>query len=470
MQFLSKMLDECEHSAPKRYTGRFEGYFVFLSFIFFFLYRLIVLSQGARENWGAFVLDLPVQQGIGYVLFDAIFSTIFYLSIVLFATNRVSDWIQQQLKVKNGLIFAIIVPVACVIYKLLGMLFGFPIFTQMWRPSVANIYWSGSPWIIPVIGGSVALFIAIRTSILFGQIREDRRNLLVILKENFKKSKNLGEFGELEQKFVGHFLLLLGLSPLLFLNLGIGWLALLGPVGIFLLYSVAKLPVFNQNPEGFTIGDILTAGLGVGPVILCQSIFSLAWCFTLPVAAILVYYTTGFGREHFHFSFVPQKAEEVPELINTVLFAIITFIPIAIGIGFIKPATGWNPHVTGATLLQYIATWVYLVGISEEFIFRCGILILLADAIRFQAKKHHWGDKPGLLQKIAAHPMFTAMVLAAIIFGLAHAPKGWDYAFLAILAGFIYGLPFVKNKSLFGAVMLHAIVDVIAVAYFSAQL
>jgi len=62
------------------------------------------------------------------------------------------------------------------------------------------------------------------------------------------------------------------------------------------------------------------------------------------------------------------------------------------------------------------------------------------------------------------------MILSAVLFGLAHAPKGWNYAFLAMVAGLLYGFPFCKNKNLFGAVVLHAVVDVIAVAYFSAVL
>jgi membrane protease YdiL (CAAX protease family) len=74
------------------------------------------------------------------------------------------------------------------------------------------------------------------------------------------------------------------------------------------------------------------------------------------------------------------------------------------------------------------------------------------------------------MAKISSSPYFSAMIIAAFIFGISHISKGVDYAFLAFLAGILYGYPFVKYKNLFGPIMLHAFVDVIAVAYFAAPL
>lgn len=63
-----------------------------------------------------------------------------------------------------------------------------------------------------------------------------------------------------------------------------------------------------------------------------------------------------------------------------------------------------------------------------------------------------------------------ALVLSSIIFGLGHLPKGWNYSLLAIIAGFAYGLLFLKGRSLFGPILLHMTVDVIAVKFFGANL
>jgi hypothetical protein len=52
MSKISHLFDEIESPAPKQYTGRFESYFVFLSYLIFGLYRIILLSTDSQNTLG----------------------------------------------------------------------------------------------------------------------------------------------------------------------------------------------------------------------------------------------------------------------------------------------------------------------------------------------------------------------------------------------------------------------------------
>ncbi|MBD3351577.1 MAG: CPBP family intramembrane metalloprotease [Candidatus Lokiarchaeota archaeon] len=479
MKFLNHMITSFEKPTPKDRDPKYEWHFVFYSIILFMLHRL---------------LSIGLDYGYGFVIFSAVIETLSYLTIIYLATNSGINWATRQIKQNDGLSFAIIVSGACFLFQLFGVIFGFEEFAVTWIEDIETLFWTNFPWILALIVLVLGLFIGLKTVLIFSKLREDRNGLITLLRtltvsfddldnkemdidpsndkniEDIHNNSSSRELLNLRKKFSIHFLVLLAYSPLIMLNFSLGWLSLLAPLALFLLFLIAKWPFFHQNKDGLTFGDVLTAGLGAGIVILYQQVLSLAWCFSLPIAAIIIFTTTGLGRFHLHFTFVPNSGKEVVELINTVLFTIVTFIPIAILVKFIDPTQCWQPNVPAATFINYMGNWIYVVGISEEFIFRCGVLIFLRDWIKHWSVERAWNKKGGVLAKVAKYPTTTALILASVIFGLAHATKGWNYAFLAILAGFIYGIPFCKNKNLFGAILLHALVDVIAVAYFCAQL
>jgi membrane protease YdiL (CAAX protease family) len=497
MDFLSHMLTDFEKPSLVKYSGRYETHFWFYSLLLFCLYQILAVSSGFKSSYGMSILDAPFRDGLGYLLYTVPISTVCYLTIIMVATPFGDRWIRKELEEKKGLTIIIFVVLSCFLYQVIGMGIGFPRMIEKWNDATSNIFLSEIHWFVGVLLECLVLWLGLQATFHLAFLRDDRKGLFRILKsilprkdtkdkkvdiekENVAKDvdgqgtiNQNGSFQKQEKIFSIYFMGFLLISPIMVLQFDLGdlsWLAAFAPLVLIILFSLAKSPMFNQNKDGLTIGDILITALGAGVLMLFQTTLELSWCFSLPIAAVLMMYTTRLGREHFHFSFVPKTGDELPELINTVLFTIATFIPIAILVGFIDPADTWNPHVTGETLVKYMAIWIYVVGIAEEFIFRCGVLILIADGVKYWAKKSNWEEKGGIWQKMALRPMTTGLILSAIIFGLSHAPKGWDYAFLAILAGFIYGIPFCKNKNLFGAVVLHAIVDVIAVAYFGAQL
>jgi membrane protease YdiL (CAAX protease family) len=118
-------------------------------------------------------------------------------------------------------------------------------------------------------------------------------------------------------------------------------------------------------------------------------------------------------------------------------------IPIGLWLGFIQPfhvpsrLTAW--FVVSRFLIILAAT-----ALPEEILFRS----LIQNSIMRQ-----WGSTN------------RALLLAAVIFGLAHLNNGpgplpnWRYAIMATIAGFAYGKVFWKSSSVFSSAILHALVN-----------
>src|SRR5260370_1330952 len=101
----------------------------------------------------------------------------------------------------------------------------------------------------------------------------------------------------------------------------------------------------------------------------------------------------------------------------------------------------WIPRSMPADLL-FLAFLglLWVVGISEEFFFR------------------------GFLQRLLArgfHSEVLGLIVASIIFGLAHLPfrqfPNWRFAIVAGAAGIFYGLAFLKAKSVRASMVTHAL-------------
>ncbi len=450
---ISRIVKEIEKE-PEKFSGRFEKDFVFFSFLLFLMRTVIFSVSDFEKNYGANPLsDRSVFPSIFY---DSLGIAVAMMLTLLLATNKGYEVAKQLIQKDRGTFISIVIPLIAYIYMMIGILLGFPQFLQYMGlfsglPFFFMPYWANGLIV------SIFLFFGLKTTIVFALLREERIGLFKLL---VKKDEHVSEFKI-------YFILLLISSPIMLLLFDAGWYALLTPVPLLILFSLAKAPFVNRNTEGLSFGDFLTAALPAGFLIALQSGFPLIWTLTVPVAGATLMITTNLGREHIHYSFVPRTGEEVVKIFYMMLLALVIFIPMALAVGFIEATTFLESDVRVSTLVGYIGTWVYIVGISEEFIFRCGLLILIKDGLIFWNKKKNFA---GFMGKISSAPYFSAMIIAAFVFGVAHISKGVDYAFLAFLAGILYGYPFVKKKNLFGPIMLHAFVDVIAVAYFAAPL
>ena len=120
----------------------------------------------------------------------------------------------------------------------------------------------------------------------------------------------------------------------------------------------------------------------------------------------------------------------------TAVIAFLVYAVVALPIGFATGFIGWRPeldatHLIGGPLIIYLVT-----GVPEEFLFRGLIQNLLSQWL---------GPRPGL-------------VVASIIFGLAHLPDP-RYVLLATIAGGAYGWVYLRTQRITASAITHALVD-----------
>jgi uncharacterized protein len=127
----------------------------------------------------------------------------------------------------------------------------------------------------------------------------------------------------------------------------------------------------------------------------------------------------------------------------------IYFLPCGIGLGWATRFIHFHLRLPSATEVsaELLVTFL-LVAIPEELFFR-GILQNLLET--------RLGRRPALL-------------LTALLFGLAHFNKGatfnWRYVLLAAVAGFFYGRAWHARRQLLASVLTHTAVDVVWSLWF----
>lgn len=203
------------------------------------------------------------------------------------------------------------------------------------------------------------------------------------------------------------------------------------------------------------LGCVIPAVL---PYLVLQQHLPLIWCFATPVAVIVMVYATGLGREYFGFSLVPRSMREFLPVLLLLAVGLSVFLLITLLSGSITyTGTLWRSSWTA--LYNAVFMWLVIVGISEEVIFRCGILTLIAAYLAKTAKKNSaatWGR----------YPRLSAVILTSVLFGVAHLYRGVTFASLAFIASLLYSLSFVVGKSLSGPVLLHGLLNVLILRNF----
>ena len=342
-------------------------------------------------------------------------------------------------------------------YKLLDCLYGKnPLPGQSWSYifllsvftalAFSSVFWlatrPGAEWVRKMLGA-------------------DRRGWLAVIPALYVASFILIAWGLGLPEFSTHVLPMRSASP---------WTGLPYPLFLFLaalllgggfwsgLYCADKLAAPREQdlqPRLFGLRDLGCVVLAVLPFLILQEQLPLLWCFTTPVAVIVMVFASGLGRESFGFSFVPRSWREAGFILLLMFSGLALFLLVSLGAGTIS-YTGGLWHSSGVMVFDSLFTWVFIVGISEEIIFRCGILTLIVGLLMRRQRMGWWKQ----------HPRLGAVIITSLLFALAHLFRGATLILLALLASLLYGLAFVAGKSLFGPVLLHGLLNVLVLMNF----
>lgn len=124
--------------------------------------------------------------------------------------------------------------------------------------------------------------------------------------------------------------------------------------------------------------------------------------------------------------------------VSTAVFAFLAYAVVALPIGFATGFIAWRPELD-ATRVVLAPLVIYLVtGVPEEFLFR------------------------GLLQNLLTRLLGarTGLVIASVVFGLAHLPDP-RYVVLAAIAGLAYGWVYQRTERISASAITHALVDAV---------
>ena len=200
------------------------------------------------------------------------------------------------------------------------------------------------------------------------------------------------------------------------------------------------------------LGCVLLSSL---PYLVMQEQLPLLWCFTTPVAVIVLVFASGLSREHFCFSFVPRSWRETGFILLMMTAGVLLFLAVTFLSGSIRyTGTLWN--VMWHQLFDIFFTNLFIVGVSEEIIFRSAILTFFMVQLQ---------KLPQFGSNISKSKLLT-VGLVSLLFGVVHFPHGLMFSFLAFWASLLYGLAFVAGKSLFGPVLLHGLLNVLVLMNF----
>ena len=223
--------------------------------------------------------------------------------------------------------------------------------------------------------------------------------------------------------------------------------------------SLAKKSAWlRQNTSQFIpfgwrdLGCVVLSAL---PFLLLQEQLPLLWCFTTPVAVIVMVYASGLGREYFGFSFVPRSLRETGFILLLMLAGFFIFLVVAFLTGAIT-YTGDLWRRDWQQLFDVFFTNLLIVGVSEEILFRSAILTFFMVQLQ---------KLPQFGSNISKSKLVTVR-LVSLLFGVVHFPHGLLFSFLAFWASLLYGLAFVAGKSLFGPVLLHGLLNVMVLMNF----
>ncbi|WP_299044569.1 CPBP family intramembrane glutamic endopeptidase [uncultured Thermosynechococcus sp.] len=226
----------------------------------------------------------------------------------------------------------------------------------------------------------------------------------------------------------------------------------------------------------------IRSGLGWHDIpLMAVSLFSLYWFSTpyfrfgplvaLQLFILVIIFGSGLGRSHFGYSFEPRR-RDARLLGGMFLAALITMVPLGSLLGFL-PLAQFNLTPSPLQVFVYSTLFVLRVGIFEEVLFRSGLMIFVRDLLQ-QAG----GDR-----QRAAVIAWGAILICSLVFGIVHMGNQPNaniqlpllvyrgvYVLMATFASLFYCFTFACTQRLWAGVILHGLVDAIAVVFFGAAL
>ncbi|QEQ01752.1 CPBP family intramembrane metalloprotease [Thermosynechococcus sp. CL-1] len=223
-------------------------------------------------------------------------------------------------------------------------------------------------------------------------------------------------------------------------------------------------------------------GLGLHDLpLIAVSLFSLYWFSTpyfrfgpfvaLQLFILVIIFGGGLGRSHFGYSFEPRW-RDARLLAAMFLAALVTMVPLGSLLGFL-PLAKFNLTPSPLAVFVYVTLFAMRVGIFEEVLFRSGLMIFVRDLWQ-----HYGGDRqrPVVIT-------WGAILICSLLFGILHVGNEPNadiqlplmayravYIIMATLASLFYCLTFACTQRLWAGVLLHGLVDAIAVVFFGAAL
>ncbi len=210
----------------------------------------------------------------------------------------------------------------------------------------------------------------------------------------------------------------------------IWWSAFACLAGLALAAALHLVPGFN-NPKLFEGVKVTEDAIP----------FTLYWNYDKAFAALAILIAIG----------KPGKLSAIN--INTVLWSLICLtvllvivFPIAFSFGMVE----WHPKLPDI-LLVWVFSNLFITCVAEEAYFRG----LWQRQIRVS------------LEKYSGYAPAIAVMLASILFGLAHFPGGYAYMVLSMIAGLAYGLAYQLTNRLEAAILVHFLFNLVHLLLFT---
>ena len=209
-----------------------------------------------------------------------------------------------------------------------------------------------------------------------------------------------------------------------------------------------------QKSDGFLWQDVIVLALLAYPAISGVTFFHeiyatptpkipslvfLGKIMLIPLGATAYLLLRGIGRTGFQLRI---SGQDLRVGLRNYLFFLPIGVPLALGVGFVR----WGPKpveslVDIASVVGSVVGIYLVVSLGEELYFRGIIQNLLTPRLGLP----------------------VAQLIASLLFGLVHLPRGfpnWRYALLAAVAGWFYGRAYAERRSVVASSVTHTLVVV----------
>lgn len=450
---LNLLSNQCEFSQPKKYDGKNELIVAIFACSIWFAAIIIRLSFLENQPWTN--LEKIVEAT----------STILFCGLpVFFLATPQGSRITKKVLLKNaGLPFQLLACIALIVYisavKFLSLSSG----NFVWLNQINSLIFKDRFWLNTLLF-IAGVFVALRIPFLLLKLRKS------------KEAKTIKDFIEVIQ-LNPQLLILLGLN---FIYMVLSHTSLISPnynsnqsegfyIGLvyILVFLLMNLPICKRtSSQRLMIFDLFLILICLGILFLfSMPFFSFGTFMGINLFILVVVYGLELGREHFGYSF-QIRLPDIKYFFYHLPLVILVLLPLALLLGFVKPAHLLESDAEILKLLTYAVLFSFRVGIFEEVFFRSGLMVFIRDQLNERTKEMLNN------QKITCY----SAVSCSVIFGISHigntpGPESLlssfeyklVYVLLAVLASLFYSFAFGETNRLWCSITIHGFVDTVAV-------